>query len=224
MSQSDQTPSDDDRAGFIAICTIFGGPNGSGKSSLFGALSLSGEFVNADAIASKISPENPEAVSIQAGRQVLRRLDELIAAGQGFVYETTLSSHQSIDLMRRARDAGYEVDLVFVTLNSPDLNVERVADRVSRGGHHIPEVAIRRRYETSLYRLADAIRLAHESLIYDNSGDAPDLLLQISRGIIETNNLDEANTFHQRIAGLVRDALDVSADDVVGATKTTRQP
>lgn len=84
------------------ICTILGGPNGSGKSSLYRALDLPGEFVNADLVARRIDPVDPEAASVAAGRD--------------FVYETTLSSNQAVGLMRRARETGYQVALVFVAL------------------------------------------------------------------------------------------------------------
>ncbi|MFN3672927.1 MAG: zeta toxin family protein, partial [Bosea sp. (in: a-proteobacteria)] len=121
------------------VCTIFGGANGSGKSSLYTALQPPGEFVNADVFARAIAPDAPEQASIRSGRHVLRRLDDLIANRCDFVYETTLSSHQSTQLMRRAAQAGYQFGLVFVVLAHPDLNILRVADRVRKGGHHIPE-------------------------------------------------------------------------------------
>jgi predicted ABC-type ATPase len=224
MVPSDTQPQDDDQDGFIAVCTILGGPNGSGKSSIFTALKPPGEFVNADVIARQIAPYNPEVVSLQAGRQVLRRLDELIQSGQDFVYETTLSSHQSVDLMRRAREAGFQVGLVFVALSNPDLNVLRVAARVAKGGHDIAEPIIRRRYEVSLSRLVEAIRIAHGTLVYDNSGTDQVLLLQINGDAIEENNLDDADPFHLRIAGIVGESLCLGATDVMQAGRAQPRP
>jgi predicted ABC-type ATPase len=144
-------------------CTILGGPNGSGKSTIYDTLDLPGRFINADIIARGINPAQPEAASMTAGRQTLAELDRTIAAGESFVYETTLSSQQSIDLMRTAKSADFDVGLVFVMLRSADMHVGRVATRVARGGHHIPEDTIRRRYETALKRLPDAIRIAHRA-------------------------------------------------------------
>ncbi|WP_147029007.1 AAA family ATPase [Methylobacterium oxalidis] len=120
---------------------MLAGPNGSGKSSLFERLGPDGEFVNADLIARASGLGDA-----QAAKRTIRRLDALLKARKNVVYETTLSSHHAIALMRRARDAGYEVGVVFVALLSVDLNVRRVAERVSRGGLHIPEEVIRRRY------------------------------------------------------------------------------
>jgi len=210
----------DDPAGVRAVCTILAGPNGSGKSSIFRAVSPPGRFINADIVARRLDPSNPERVSFAAGKLVLRELAKAIQFQEDFVYETTLSSHQSIELIRRALDAGYEVGLVFVALRDADLNVARVAQRVSEGGHNIPEPIIRRRYDSSMTRLGDAIRLVHGTMIYDNSSiSGPELLLQIANDIIEVNSLDEAKPLHVRIAAIVGEALDTSQDAVFRAAK-----
>lgn len=197
------------------VCTIIGGPNGSGKSTIYSRLGLPGRFLNTDIIARSINPACPEAASIAAGRQTLAELARAMGTRETFVYETTLSSRQSIELMRAAKQAGYEVGLVFVALNSADLHVERVAERVARGGHDIPEDVIRRRYETALRRLPEAIRLADGSILFDNStSSGPESLVQIRAGAIEVNHLDEADAFHCRLAEAVGEALRVSADTV----------
>jgi hypothetical protein len=80
---------------FVASCAILGGTNGSGKSTIYEEAvrpQIEGEFVNADIIARRISPEAPEAASLRAGKQVVVRLDDLITKRQNFVHETTLSS------------------------------------------------------------------------------------------------------------------------------------
>jgi predicted ABC-type ATPase len=150
---------------------------------------------------------------------VLRELAQAIRARQDFVYETTLSSHQSIELIRRARDAGYEVGLVFVALRDADLNVARVAQRVSEGGHDIPEPVIRRRYDISIRRLGDAIRLVHGVMIFDNSRiSGPALLLQFSKDVIESNALDGAKPLHVLIATIVGEALGMRPDALLRAS------
>ncbi|MEH3120277.1 MAG: zeta toxin family protein [Methylorubrum populi] len=197
------------------VCTILGGPNGSGKSSLYRAIDPPGEFVNADIVARRINPVDPEAASLAAGRAVLVRLNELVEAGRDFAYETTLSSNQAVGLMRRAREAGYQVALVFVALDSADLNVERVGDRVRKGGHAIPEPVIRRRYGIALSRLAQAIPLAHESAIFDNSEATTRLLLRIAGNAIEENHLDRGKRLHTRIADAAAQALGLGAGEVL---------
>ena len=80
----------------MPVCTILAGPNGSGKSTVYRELDVPGPFINADVLARKLNPLNPEQAAIAAGRLVLAELDRAIRANEDFVYETTLSSHQSI--------------------------------------------------------------------------------------------------------------------------------
>jgi predicted ABC-type ATPase len=123
-------------------CWIVGGTNGSGKSSIYhnsSELLGSGEFVNADVVARQISPHDTDTARLTAGRQVIERLNHLISRRENFVYETTLSSKQSIDLISTARNSGCRVGLLFVILSNVGLNVKRVHERVSRGGHSITD-------------------------------------------------------------------------------------
>jgi predicted ABC-type ATPase len=128
-------------AQFVAFCTILGGTNGSGKSTIYEEAvrpQIEGEFVNADILARRISPNAPESASLRAGRQVVARLRDLITARQSFVHETTLSSRQSLQVMKQARDAGYQIGLIFVVLHSVELSVLRVQERVRMGGTPSP--------------------------------------------------------------------------------------
>lgn len=219
-SDSSALEAEERSTNFVAACTILAGPNGSGKSSIYRTIDPPGEFVNADVIARGIDPANPEAASLAAGRAVLNRLRELVAQRTDFTYETTLSSRQAITLMRDAREAGFQVGLVFVTLASADLNVRRVADRVSKGGHAIPEETIRRRYDVSLARLAEALPLTHASALFDNSEPDTRLLLRMAGLVIEENHLDESRELHRRISGVVSDVLGLNVTDVLRAGRT----
>lgn len=108
------------------------------------------EFVNADEIARGLSPLNPESIAIQAGRIMLERIDELLEQGKNFSIETTLASRSYVQLVKRAQSLGYTVNLLFFWLNSPEVAIQRVAKRVSEGGHNIPTDVIRRRYQLGL--------------------------------------------------------------------------
>jgi predicted ABC-type ATPase len=207
---------------FVASCTILGGTNGSGKSTIHEqsiGLQIEGEFVNADVLARRILPSDPESVSFRAGKLVIRRLDELIAARLSFVHETTLSSRQSLQVMRRARAAAYHVGLIFVVLHNVELNVFRVGERVKMGGHSIPEKDIRRRYGRALANLPEAIKFAHQTAIYDNSEVSHVRLIEISDGHIVFNELDQSNATHCEIAEAVGSALDITPHSVFGAAK-----
>ena len=148
---------------------------------------------------------------------MLKRLDRLILDRKDFVYETTLSGNQALNLMRKAKDAKYEIGLIFVILASADLHVLRVADRVTKGGHSIPEEVIRRRYEGALSKLANAISIADATAIFDNTELPAALLLRIRSDRIEENSLDEAKLLHVRIAETIAQTLNIRTDSVIKA-------
>lgn len=87
------------------------------------------------------------STEIQAGRAALVKIHEMIDTRQSFIFETTLSSNQSLRMMRAAKAAGFKVGLYYVALDSVETNVERVRQRVLKGGHDIPEENIRRRHD-----------------------------------------------------------------------------
>jgi predicted ABC-type ATPase len=111
------------------------------------------EFVNADSIAAGLSPFNPESVAIEAGRLMLLRIRELMEAKVDFAFETTLATRSYVSLIRRAKNIGYRVTLLYIWLDSPETAVRRVAERVAKGGHGIPVKVIERRYYRGLFNL-----------------------------------------------------------------------
>ncbi len=179
---------------------ILGGPNGSGKSSAYAKLKLDGLWINVDEIAKKLTgASDGRAASMAAGRAAIRKLAEMIETKTSFIYETTLSSQQAINLMRDAKAAGFTVDLYYVALDSVETNIERVRQRVEAGGHDIPEDDIRRRYEGSLNRLAGALKFSDEAVLMDNSGIEPHEMVVIRNGQVLAAALDEANDLHMRM-------------------------
>jgi len=131
---------------------IVGGPNGSGKTTL--ALEYADEFavpyVGADAIAATLNPPNPAAAQIPAARQFIRALEEHIVQRKSFVCESTLSGLTMQKFVASARDAGYAISIAFLFVDSEDVCVARVAERVRTGGHNVPEADIRRRFGRSI--------------------------------------------------------------------------
>ncbi len=133
---------------------IIAGCNGAGKTTasftILPQVLDCDEFVNADEIARGLSPFHPERVSIEAGRLMLERINAHMVAGTTFAVETTLSTRSYESLIRRAHKAGYQVELIFFWLSSPEVAIQRVAKRVAEGGHNIPEDVIRRRYDAGI--------------------------------------------------------------------------
>ena len=121
---------------------IIAGCNGAGKTTasytVLPAILNCKEFVNADSIALGISPFQPEKVVFEAGRLMLQRIHQLIDDDITFAFETTLSARSYIDTIKKCRAKGYHITLLYFWLNSPDLAIERIKIRVSRGGHNIP--------------------------------------------------------------------------------------
>jgi predicted ABC-type ATPase len=136
---------------------IIAGCNGAGKTTasltILPEILQCREFVNADNIAAGISPFNVEGVAIEAGRIMLHRINELQQLKDDFAFETTLATRSYVSLVHKAQARGYKVSLIYIWLNSPDLALQRVAERVSQGGHNIPENVIRRRYYRGIYNL-----------------------------------------------------------------------
>ena len=136
---------------------IISGCNGAGKTtasySVLPKMLDCLEFVNADEIARGLSPFNPESVAIEAGRLMLQRIEDLLAKDETFAIETTLATKSYINLVRRAQAKGYRVNVLFFWLRTPELALQRVAERVASGGHNIPEEIVRRRYVAGISNL-----------------------------------------------------------------------
>jgi predicted ABC-type ATPase len=155
---------------------ILAGANGAGKTTA--ARTLLAEtlqlmtYVNADVIATGLSGFNPESMAMEAGRIMLHRLHSLAEQRASFAFETTLAGRSYARWLRTVRQAGYVVHLVYFWLASPDLAVARVAERVSQGGHDIPEETIRQRYRRSIQNFFQLYRpLVNAWTVYDNTQD-----------------------------------------------------
>ncbi|SFD80262.1 zeta toxin family protein [Paracidovorax konjaci] len=160
---------------------IIAGPNGAGKTT-FAREFLPNEaacpvFVNADLIAAGLSPFAPELAAIQAGRLMLAAIAQHVERRESFAFETTLSGRTYARQIPQWRKAGYLVELFFLSLPHADMAVQRVAERVRQGGHHIPEATIRRRFASGLEMLRTVYQpLVDQWTVYDNAGDDPQLI------------------------------------------------
>ncbi len=156
---------------------VIAGCNGAGKSTiaphlLRDAFGLK-DFVNADVIAQGLSAFSPESVSMEAGRLMLKRLKDLAGERRSFAFETTLATRFYAKWLSELQQNGFEFHLVFLWLDSPELAIERVKNRVSLGGHNIPEEVIYRRYFKGIqnfFRLHKPI--SNSWTFYNNSEDS----------------------------------------------------
>lgn len=182
--------------------SVLAGTNGAGKSSVAGAAirASGGEYFNPDEAARRILGEEPGIGAVEANSRAWmhgrRLLENAIARRAEFAFETTLGGNTLPALLRRAHDAGLNVRVWYVGLDSPERHISRVKARVARGGHDIPETKIRERYDRSRENLIQLLPVLAELRVFDNSeeGDGapggiadPKLILHAVDGrIVET--------------------------------------
>ncbi len=167
-------------------CIVIAGPNGAGKTT-FAKEFLPHEagvlhFVNADLIAAGLSPLDPSAAQVAAARILLKELDRLSAAREDFAFETTMSGLTYLGRLRKWRASGYSIEMVFLMLPSVELALDRVAQRVKQGGHHVPASDVRRRFKRGWLKFGVAYKpIADSWAVYDNQGRRP-ILIEQSNG------------------------------------------
>jgi predicted ABC-type ATPase len=134
---------------------LFGGCNGAGKTTfarayLTAKFSKPLRFLNADEIARGLSPLSPERIALKAGKLLLSEIDHCLKHRETFGLESTLSGHAQANILKHAKSLGYRIEIVFLWIPSPQLAIRRIAQRVKKGGHHVPSEDVTRRYKRSL--------------------------------------------------------------------------
>jgi predicted ABC-type ATPase len=151
---------------------VLAGPNGAGKTTYYERKILpvlKAEFVNADILARQRWPAAAERHTAEAAKLADERRLELTAARRSFVAETVFSHPSKLDLLKRAKDQGYVVWLTFIYLESAELAIARVRERVERGGHDVPADRIRGRYARLPEMVRAAVHLVDRAFLVDNS-------------------------------------------------------
>jgi predicted ABC-type ATPase len=169
---------------------ILAGPNGAGKSTLYQAelqpRHPAVEFVNADRLASAHFGHHAstEAEAKKGQELAEERRAALMAAGKSLVTESTFSHPSKLDLIQEAQGLGYKIAVYHVNVRSADVSIDRVQNRVSQGGHDVPEDRIRGRYERNKALIKEAVLIADRGQVFDNSvkNQRPELALKFDRG------------------------------------------
>lgn len=153
------------------VLHVVAGPNGAGKTTFYAKVLgpvTHLRFVNADVVAADRWPESPAEHAYEAAALAAEERARLIAARQSFATETVFSHESKVALIRDAEDAGYRV-VLHVVLIPEELAVARVVDRVANGGHAVPEEKVRARFSRLWRHVRDAIAVAGEAHVYDNT-------------------------------------------------------
>ena len=180
-----------------ARITVLAGVNGSGKSSLMGEhlLAKGVNYFNPDVCTRQLMKLDPrmtlEEANSAAWKMGRDQLIKAISTKASYAFETTLGASTMPRLLKEASQAGLEVAMWYCGLESPELNMQRVASRVAKGGHDIPENKIRARWDSSRENLIRLLPFLTELKLFDNSAEAteetgfapsPIMLLHIQRG------------------------------------------
>lgn len=181
---------------------VISGCNGAGKTTasytMLPEMVKCREFINADEIAKGLSPFQPEKAAIQAGRIMLTRMDELLGLKEDFAIETTLATKSYAKFITRAQREGYFVTLIYFWLNSPELAIKRVQERVKSGGHNVPADVIRRRYRAGQQNLFSLYTPQTDFwMIIDNSINPFELIAEGKKN--KTINIHNQNTYNKII-------------------------
>jgi predicted ABC-type ATPase len=171
---------------------IVAGPNGSGKTSTYDNADIedfgrSVWIINPDALAKRIGDIeglDPVPANIEAVERIERWLYASIETHQTVGVETVLSTSKYRRLVLEAKKHKFTIRLIYVLLNSPELNIERVRLRVAKGGHDVPTDKILERRERSLAQLPWFLAQADDAWLFDNSAEIPQLIGTKSKGRI----------------------------------------
>ena len=149
------------------VYTIIAGVNGTGKSSFRGV--LEGQNVNLGHIIDPVLIAKGNNNDLyKAAKTAVAKIRECLEKNISFTQETTLSGHTVLNTVKRARRKGYYISLYYIGLNSAEESLTRIANRVKKGGHNIPEKDVIRRFNKRFDLLSDIISYCDEVNFYDN--------------------------------------------------------
>lgn len=169
---------------------IIARPNGSGKTSitqkfLHHEWAEGTTYINPDQIAKEIFGDwNDSEAVLKAANYCAELREKCLAEKRSFVFETVFSAQDKIDLVLRAKEAGFFIRIFFISTSDPSINASRVATRVMKGGHDVPITKIISRYSKSIQNCKTVAPIVDRLYLYDNSIDNTDArpLYRLSNG------------------------------------------
>ncbi len=151
----------------MKIYTIIGGVNGAGKSSLSGVLLAKdtelGIVIDTDKITANLNGDK-----IKGGKCAVKKINDCLEKGINFTQETTLSGVRTLKTIRKAINLNYHIRLYYVGVETAEESILRIANRVKKGGHNIPQSDVLRRYENRFNDLLKILPYCNEVFFFDN--------------------------------------------------------
>ena len=187
--------------GNAPIVLVFAGPNGSGKSTVTKGFDIVGEYINADEIKKEKNCSDLEAAQFATALR-----EDAVYNMRSFTFETVLSSSRNVELLKKAKNFGYQIEIVYVLTADPQINVARVVQRVKNGGHDVPKDKIISRYYKSLNNLSKIIQIADVMWVVDNSTEKAELIIYSKENRISINETSLWNI--ERIKELISGNID----------------
>ena len=153
---------------------LFAGVNGAGKSTLYNSESLNNDIkntirINTDEIVREIGDWKNNSDQLKAAKMAINLRNECFLYGKSFNEETTLTGKTILKTIDRAKELGYELQLFYVGVSSTEIAKERIKSRVEKGGHHIENDIVEKRYYESLKNLKEILLKFDKVYLYDNS-------------------------------------------------------
>ena len=143
---------------------VFAGPNGSGKSTITQYLQVKYEYINADNIKKAVN-----CTDLEAAIKATEMRENFLLQNKSFSFETVLSTDRNIDLLKRAKEKDYFIRSYFILTKDVNININRIEQRVLKGGHGVPKEKIISRYTKSIENLKRLIEISDICNVYDNS-------------------------------------------------------
>lgn len=156
-------------------------------------------FINADDISRLsifTSVQDLDERNLLAAKYSEKMRHQMIEKGKDFAFETVLSTTRNLELLKLAKEKGYEIVLFYVSTKDPNINVERVAKRVSQGGHDVPKDKIIARYHRAMELFKDVLEVSDVAYVYDNSNQYKLSLAKVNGKIyLPIDSTQEKNNF-----------------------------